>query len=608
MDSTSTVKTRFTATDEVSPILKAIGASVDNLNTGLGLLNKAGSLVGMTMGITSVAALGTAVVQTINRAVGAYTGLEQQEIKLQTIMHQRMGANQQMIDSIHGVMAAQTQLGVVGGGAQRAGAQQLATFLTQADSLKVLIPAMNNLAVQQAGVNVTSEHMVGLGNLMGKVMQGQTAALTRCGITFSDAEAQVLKYGNETERAAMLAQVITNNVGKMNEVFGQSPEGKRAQAVNRLAGAWASLGSKIAGVKATIEAGFANMQADVITQIGNGIAVAFYVIGEAVYNGVNALVWFGQTVLQLADNLAPFLALMATWYGLYEALTFITTVYTGLTEGLTAIEAGHAAAVAVCNAVMAIKRGLMAALLTVTIGLRTGTLMATIAQSIFNGTLLACPALWVAGIIAILIGVLVALAAQMGSLKSVVKTVWSGIVDIITSAINIIIDGINLFIEAMNKAASLGNKLFHWDINPIDKVSHVSGQGIKDFGNNIIDNGLAGVIQVPKLPVPTGAGGIPAADAGTGGDVGKIKDGVGKIADNTERIADKIDMTDQEIQELRDMAEKNTMVTWQNQHVTITVNNENNVASDVDIDGMTSSVVDGLRRAMNISQEGAVVY
>lgn len=608
MDSTSTVKTRFTATDEVSPILKAIGASVDNLNTGLGLLNKAGSLVGMTMGITSVAALGTAVVQTINRAVGAYTGLEQQEIKLQTIMHQRMGANQQMIDSIHGVMAAQTQLGVVGGGAQRAGAQQLATFLTQADSLKVLIPAMNNLAVQQAGVNVTSEHMVGLGNLMGKVMQGQTAALTRCGITFSDAEAQVLKYGNETERAAMLAQVITNNVGKMNEVFGQSPEGKRAQAVNRLAGAWASLGSKIAGVKATIEAGFANMQADVITQIGNGIAVAFYVIGEAVYNGVNALVWFGQTVLQLADNLAPFLALMATWYGLYEALTFITTVYAGLTEGLTAIETGHAAAVAVCNAVMAIKRGLMAALLTVTIGLRTGTLMATIAQSIFNGTLLACPALWVAGVIAILIGVLVALAAQMGSLKSVVKAVWSGIVDIIISAINIIIDGINLFIETMNKAASLGNKLFHWDINPIDKVSHVSGQGIKDFGNNIIDNGLAGVIKVPQLPVPTGAGGIPAADAGTGGDVGKIKDGVGKIADNTERIADKIDMTDQEIQELREMAEKNTMVTWQNQHVTITVNNENNVSSDVDIDGMTSSVVDGLRRAMNISQEGAVVY
>lgn len=34
------VNTRFTATDEVSPVLKAIGSSVENLNTGLGMLNR----------------------------------------------------------------------------------------------------------------------------------------------------------------------------------------------------------------------------------------------------------------------------------------------------------------------------------------------------------------------------------------------------------------------------------------------------------------------------------------------------------------------------------------------------------------------------------------
>lgn len=572
------VNTRFTATDEVSPVLKAIGSSVENLNSGLGMLNRAGSLVGMTLGITSVAALGTAAVQTMDKAVAVYTGLQQQEIKLQTIMHQRMAANQQMIDSIHGVMAAQTQLGVVGGGAQRAGAQQLATFLTQADSLKVLIPAMNNLAVQQAGVNVTSEHMVGLGNLMGKVMQGQTAALTRCGITFSDAEAQVLKYGNETERAAMLAQVITNNVGKMNEVFGQTPEGRRAQAVNRLAGAWANLGARISGVKAVMEAGFANMQADVLAKVTDGLALAFYTVGYAVYYGVDALVWFGETILQVAENLAPFLGLLALWYATYK----------------------------VGAAIMAMKRGLVVAYTVAMVGLRSGTHMATIAQAIFNGTLLACPAVWVATILTILIGVIIALAARMGTLKDVVKTVWHGIVDIITSAINIIIDGINVFIGAMNKAASLGNKLFHWDINPISKVQHVSSQGIKDAGDQFIDNPSEFIKgMIPKLPVPQGPGGIPAAGTENLGD---IKDGVGKIADNTGRIADKIDMTDKEIQELRDMAEKNTMISWQEQHVTIQVSNENHLSNQVDVDGMTSSVIEGLRRALDVTQEGAVVY
>ena len=600
------VNTRFTATDEVSPVLKAIGSSVENLNSGLGMLNRAGSLVGMTLGITSVAALGTAAVQTMNKAVAVYTGLQQQEIKLQTIMHQRMAANQQMIDSIHGVMAAQTQLGVVGGGAQRAGAQQLATFLTQADSLKVLIPAMNNLAVQQAGVNVTSEHMVGLGNLMGKVMQGQTAALTRCGITFSDAEAQVLKYGNETERAAMLAQVITNNVGKMNEVFGQTPEGRRAQAVNRLAGAWANLGARISGVKAIMEAGFANMQADVLVKVTDGLALAFYTVGYAVYYGVDALVWFGETVLQVAENLGPFLGLMALWYATYEACITIGAAYTAVMKGMALAEAAHIAVSKVGAAIMAVKRGLVVADTVAMIGLRSGTFMATVAQTIFNGTLLACPAVWVATILTILIGVIIALAARMGTLKDVVKTVWHGIVDIITSAINIIIDGINVFIGAMNKAASLGNKLFHWDINPISKVQHVSSQGIKDAGDQFIDNPSEFIKgMIPKLPVPQGPGGIPAAGAENLGD---IKDGVGKIADNTARIADKIDMTDKEIQELRDMAEKNTMVSWQEQHVTIQVSNENHLSNQVDVDGMTSSVIEGLRRALDVTQEGAVVY
>ena len=98
-----------------------------------------------------------------------------------------------MIGSINQLISAQTRLVVLCGGAHRAGAQQLATFLSSTDSLRTLIPAMNNLAVQQNGVNVSAEAMVGIGNLMGKVMQGQTASLRRVGNTFSEAEAKELK-------------------------------------------------------------------------------------------------------------------------------------------------------------------------------------------------------------------------------------------------------------------------------------------------------------------------------------------------------------------------------------------------------------------------------
>ena len=50
------------------------------------------------------------------------------------------------------------------------------------------------------------------------------------------------------------------------------------------------------------------------------------------------------------------------------------------------------------------------------------------------------------------------------------------------------------------------------------------------------------------------------------------------------------------------------MVSWQEQHVTIQVSNENYLSNQVDVDGMTSSVIEGLRRALDVTQEGAMVY
>ena len=164
----------------------------------------------------------------------AYTAQEQAEVKLITIMRQRMNATDEVIDSIKELAAEQQKLGVIGDEVQLAGAQQIATFLNEAESIKTLLPAMNDLLAQQQGLNATSSDAVNIGNLMGTVLQGQTSALKRVGISFSDAEEQVLKYGTESERAAMLAQVITNNVGHMNEALAQTDAGKQKQLANTM--------------------------------------------------------------------------------------------------------------------------------------------------------------------------------------------------------------------------------------------------------------------------------------------------------------------------------------------------------------------------------------
>lgn len=156
------------------------------------------------------------------------------ETQLETIMRQRMGSTDEAIQSIKDYCSAQQQIGIIGDEVQLSGAQQMATFLQEEQSLKTLIPAMNNLLAQQKGLNATNQDAVGIGNLIGKVMQGQTSALKRVGISFTEAQEQVLKMGNEQQRAAMLAQVITDNVGNMNAVLAQTDAGQQKQLENTL--------------------------------------------------------------------------------------------------------------------------------------------------------------------------------------------------------------------------------------------------------------------------------------------------------------------------------------------------------------------------------------
>ena len=169
------------------------------------------------------------------------------ETKLTTVMGQRMNATQREIESIKELALAEREKGVIDDDVQLMGAQQIATFLSEAKSIETLLPAMNNLLAQQKGYAATGQDAVAIGNLMGKVMQGQVSALTRVGITFSEAEEKVLKFGTESERAAMLAQVITNNVGEMNAQLGATDVGKQVQLEAKLGDIQDRLGELLGG-------------------------------------------------------------------------------------------------------------------------------------------------------------------------------------------------------------------------------------------------------------------------------------------------------------------------------------------------------------------------
>ncbi len=227
------IRTGFTidtaSYNRVQNQIKNISNSATSLSSGFKKIGSVAKNIGAAFGVAfSVKAIKNFTTECQKLYEVQFTA----EKKLEVVMRQRMQSRKEDIESIKKYASVLQNLGVVGDEVQLTGAAQLATFLKQKETLKTLIPAMNNLLVAQYGLNSTTSSAYQIGNMMGKVMQGQVNSLRRIGITFSEAEAKVLKYGNEQQRAAMLAQIVKNNVGDMNNEMAKTPLGRQKQLSN----------------------------------------------------------------------------------------------------------------------------------------------------------------------------------------------------------------------------------------------------------------------------------------------------------------------------------------------------------------------------------------
>lgn len=179
--------------------------------------------------------------------------------KLEAIFKSTGKATQSQIDDLKQYATALEGVGVVDDDVTKTGMAQLATFNLTSDSIKTLSSSMLDLIVNQKGVNATQEDAMGMANLIGKVMTGQTSALSRYGITLSEAQEQVLKFGSEQERASMLAEVLSQNIGGVNEAISQTPEGKIKQMQMSIDGMKDTLGEALLPLILSVVQGITNL-------------------------------------------------------------------------------------------------------------------------------------------------------------------------------------------------------------------------------------------------------------------------------------------------------------------------------------------------------------
>lgn len=211
----------------MSGMQTSVSKSCSKMTAAVSGLNKVMGLLGVGLSVTAIVAMAKS-------AKEAYDEQTEASAKLTQVMKNTMSARADEIKSIEDLIDAQERLGVVKGDVQTEAAQELGTYLTLSSSLKMLIPVLNDMVAQQYGIGASAESAVSIATMMGKVMNGQTSALSRYGYTFTEAQEAILKYGTEAQRAATLAEVVEESVGGMNAALAATPNGRLQQVSNTL--------------------------------------------------------------------------------------------------------------------------------------------------------------------------------------------------------------------------------------------------------------------------------------------------------------------------------------------------------------------------------------
>lgn len=291
---TSNIKSKFSAVWNALPegarnaATKAGSALHSGLSKASGLASKAVSGIGnAAKGMATVVsgAATTAAAYLVNfgrQSVDAALKAEEVTAKFQQVAKNNNWTDEEQ-KSLLSLNKTLGQTGVISGGTLKAAQAQLGTFALTADQVKTLTPALADMIANNKGYNATAQDGVQIANLLGKVMTGNATALSKYGVTMTDAQKKVLQEGSASEKAAMAAQVLEANFGGINRALAQTPQGKMT-----------ILQHEIAGLK---------------TSIGNDLIAAFGGVGGAVIKMVQAveplITALFDKIARLAQKIGP---------------------------------------------------------------------------------------------------------------------------------------------------------------------------------------------------------------------------------------------------------------------------------------------------------------
>ena len=128
---------------------------------------------------------------------------------------------------------------------------------------------------------------------------------------------------------------------------------------------------------------------------------------------------------------------------------------------------------------------------------------------------------------------------------------------------------------------------FSWQTSDAYNTGYEWGAGVEESFSNSFGGGLGDQYSMENLMESIGD--TPA---------------IGDIVSNTADTADALDITNENLKYLRDLAEQDAINRFTTAEIRVEMTNNNNISSAMDIDGVIDYMVTGVQVAMEQSAEG----
>ena len=282
-------------------------------------------------------------------------------------------------------------------------------------------------------------------------------------------------------------------------------------------------------------------------------------------------------------------------------------VYNGLQLLAAVYTFAYNTAIVITNASLSIAYARTVAVGIAQRAMAVASLLASGAMAILNAVISRNPIPILIGLIVAVVGAFIGWQIASNGLRNTLANVFGEIAEFVANAINFMIEKINGLINAFNAVKSTVNEIFGTNLSATSEITYRANpleykSGARQLAYNVYDTitnpfeNLGVFNGIDNVPYTTPEiGNIPSYEdlAGKDDTAKNTKD----TADNTKKIAEAMDIMDEDLKFMRDIAEQEVINKYTTAKIEINMENINNISKDVDFDGIITHIGEQIAEA-----------